>query len=53
MIAQVHALSDSFPCLFSKPTVGKISAALEISTTLPTGDSHSFLKHWGVLLSVE
>jgi len=53
MIAQVYVLLDSVPCLFSKPTVGKISAALENSITLPTGDSRTFLKHWGVLLSVE
>ena len=33
-IGQLYVLSDSVPCLFSKATVGKISAALGSSTTL-------------------
>ena len=35
-IGQLYVLSDSgtVPCLFSKATVGKISTALESSTTL-------------------
>ena len=33
-IGQLYVLSDSVPCLFSKATVGKISAALGSSKTL-------------------
>ena len=33
-IRQSYVLSDCVPCLFFKATVGKISAALENSTTL-------------------
>ena len=33
-IGQLYIFSDSVPCLFSKVTVGKISAALRSSMTL-------------------